>query len=264
MTPRKDNNNVYELEYYKGHPYTTEGKNLYEQCVWYVLGRVGEVLGFPMTYWESMPNCSSNPAWNYMGVRNAKEFLKNTRWEVSSTPKVGSVLVLDGYYGHVAFVEEDLGNGKYGISQYNKNSDRKFHYEEVTLTGIYCYGMKILGYLVLPIKEIERNKGIHQFKVKVDKLNIRVDHSTNSKAIRFAQNGELFNVLDEYDDGTYKWYKSNDGWLATKPEWIEDYPINNDIEKLKQENSDLREKLERYESFINDIYVESENVLRGK
>lgn len=262
MIPRTDNNNIKSLEYYNGHPYTTTDPKLFEQCVWYCLARAGEILGYPITYWDTMPNCSPNPAWNYVGVRHAKYWLKDTRWKVRNTPRVASFLVLDGTYGHVAMVEKNCGNGKWGISQYNKNSDRKFHYEEVDLSGNYCYGMKILGYLELPIKEIERNTSIHQFKVKVDQLNIRVDHSTSTKAIRFAQNGELFNVLDVYE-GDYKWYKTNDGWVATKPEWIEDYPINNDIEKLKQENRELRDKVERYENFIGKISVEVEEVLRS-
>ena len=258
MAPRRTNEGVYTLKFWKDHPYTVEGKTLFEQCVWYVMGRIGERLGYPMTNWEKMPSCSPNPAWNHIGVFDAKNWLKDARWQTSQKPMVDSAIVLDGKYGHVAYIEEDFGNGIFGISQYNKNSDRKFHYEKVDLSGNKLYGMKILGYLVVPVNDVKRDETKHQLRVIVDQLRIRKDNSTNSDIVRISNNGELFNFLDEFNDETYRWCLTDDGWIATKSEWIDEYiPVDNSYQRIEElelvikakdsEIEELKRKIERKE-----------------
>ena len=243
MIPRKANEGINTLPFYNGHPYTANG-SLVGQCTWYAMGRCGELLGYPMNNWADMPQCSPNPCWNYTGVRDAKNWLDNTNWKISQNPVVGSVGVLDGVHGHVFVVEEEIGNGVFGISQYNKNSDKKFHYEEVNLNGSYLYGMKIKGFLIIPMEEIKRDESKWQVQVKVDKLRIRADHSTDSQVIGVCSNGALFNVEEAYNND-YRWLKIGVGWIGTTREWVDEYfPLIEDAQEKEIDvlNAELKER----------------------
>lgn len=253
--PRKSNENIDKLLYWKEHPFNFSGTSLLGQCTWYVLGRVGEILGYPMTNWESMPNCSPNPCWSTYGASHAKLWLKNCLWKVSQKAKVASIGVLDGNMGHVFVVEEEYGNGMFGISQYNKNSDKKFHYEKVDLSKGSVYGMKILGFIEIPVEDTKRDESKWQIQVKVDGLRMREDHSTNADVVGFCINGEIYNVLDVYL-GDFRWLKLDNGcWVATKQEWVDEFiPKTSDdelkeakktIQTLKEMNNTLDKELKK-------------------
>ena len=253
VVKRTTNEGIETSPYWAAHPYNFDlvaRPSLKDQCVWYVLGRMCERLGYPVANWDSdgFRDCSPNPAWDRYGADDAKNFLKKCNWVTSARPRVDSVIVLDGTYGHVAYIEEDLGDGKYGISQYNKLSDRKFHYEVVDLKGASkLYNMMILGYLYLPV--IERDETKHQILFKVDDVRIRSNHDTNSEIVGLCAKGELFDVTEVFEDENYKWMNIGSGWVATTPDWVEEYlPIDihaeckAEIAELKKTISYLKEQ----------------------
>lgn len=240
FTPRKTNEGIDSLLFWTGQPYTLNGKENIGYCTWYVLGRVAEILGYPMNNWKDYPNSCPNKAWNHTGAEDAKHWLEDARWKTSKTPQVCSVIVLDGYRGHVAFIEEDFGDGYFGISQCNKNSDRKFHYEKVSLKGTTLYGMKILGYLIIPYEETKRDETKWQIQIKVNQLRMRANHSTNSDILGLAKNGAFYNIVDVYNDD-YRWLKTEDSaWIATKAEWVDEhFPINDSKDELREANKTI-------------------------
>lgn len=102
------------------HPYIKSDNS--DQCTYFCYYRATEV-GFtkPCHHYSGKP-----------GFGNAKDWpeLINLDWENHYTkndpnyrPVPGDIIVFDGNYGHVAFIEIDLGNDYYQISQFNKDSD---------------------------------------------------------------------------------------------------------------------------------------------
>lgn len=95
------------------------------------------------------------------GFRDAKYWYTDYMHEKGSIPKIGSIAVWDGTYGHVAFVHgfEDLGNGYYNIHVYESNysgrTNAKLYFRDITykvkvgqatISGVG----KLLGFLYHP------------------------------------------------------------------------------------------------------------------
>lgn len=95
------------------------------QCTTYCYNRAIEVNGAAPCWYEG----SGDDGYGY--YTNAKEWLKHYRspYIVKSpdyTPVPGDVVVWDGHYGHVAFVEQVYDDGTALLSQSNMNGDEEY------------------------------------------------------------------------------------------------------------------------------------------
>ena len=122
-------------------PYNWEVDSKY-QCTWYCFYRSLEVGMSPPCYWDRADKLGS--------YTNAKDWLANFRepWEVKSPdylPVPGDIVVYDGNYGHVQFMETDTMYSEYANG--NINSFRNGKLKEY-------YNKNILGYLHFPSKII--------------------------------------------------------------------------------------------------------------
>ena len=118
-TPRKtapDSDNRY---YYSSiNPFYAAG-GLVGQCTWYAFGRAYEILG----EYPNLSRGNANQWYNYN--KNGGYF------DYGSEPRPGAIACYDNApYGHVAVVEE-IVNGVAYVSEFNKNSDKSFHYSVV-------------------------------------------------------------------------------------------------------------------------------------
>lgn len=118
-SPRKtapDSDNRY---YYSNiNPFYAAG-GLVGQCTWYAFGRAYEILG----EYPNLSRGNANQWYNYN--KNGGYF------DYGSEPRPGAIACYDNApYGHVAVVEE-IVNGVAYVSEFNKNSDKSFHYSVV-------------------------------------------------------------------------------------------------------------------------------------
>lgn len=112
------------------------------------------------------------------------------------------------------------------------------------------------------------NSNLEQFKVIVDKINIRQEASELSKDIGEVYNGEVYTILDKVDSDQYIWYKITTnrgltGYVASKKteNWIQLLYDDTDIienveitdEESKEENKNDEYQL-IFECKKDDIY----------
>lgn len=118
------------------------------------------------------------------------------------------------------------------------------HLEITDRNGIYVNPRKYaLGEIVTEYitqsNELDETK--EQFRVMVDKINIREAATVNSLDIGDVYYGELYTILDTIDDGIYTWYcittaQGIHGYVASKngANWVEIYHVTN-----KEDNNDI-------------------------
>lgn len=230
------------------------GTNPYEwnipstyQCTWYAYYRALEVGFSAPCWWDRATHTGS--------YTNAKEWLKNFRdpWEIKGLDYqavAGDIVVYDGQYGHVQFMETDTMFSQYsnGIA----NSFRNGKLEEYS-------GIK-LGYLHYPLNAVlpvERNTSVNQIQTTDISLRIRTKPSLSGEIVGYVQKG-FYNVLDSKEADGYIWYKlAKDRWCANVSTIYlpsEDTDIIKEIERyfnsmkdnvnmLKDENNDLKDKM---------------------
>ena len=253
------------------------------QCTYGVYYRCKE-LGWaaPCHYYSGVP-----------GYGNAKDWPANIepQWEnhyVSKEPNYipvpGDIIVFNGNYGHVAFIEyvENADNNNYRISQWNMNSDAQYT-SDIWHLGDRIYGKKIptgpvlaymhykLNYVIDPVGP---NLAVDQIEVVDSKVYLRSGPGKVNPDLGFAIPGyyNVFSFTDNVVDG-YRWCKVS----IDEPIYIaviEDAAIyhkalNTDteiedlrkiIKQLQDENSSLKLDADGYRSLLKTIRVCTEAV----
>ena len=100
---------------------------------------------------------------------------------------------------------------------------------------------------------VSKNDSINQIEVKINYLNCREE--PNGKILGYTNMG-IYNVLDEKEQGDYKWYQiETSKWIAYDEKWANLFLVDNCeeiIKKLSEENKVLKDKLERIEKIIKE------------
>jgi len=122
-------------EWYKGKPGT--GNNI-GQCTWYACGRSSEIANHNVLNWSDYPNETENPMLYWepdgFGYPHARYWFEYANWEkinadefINNTAsfKEGMILCYTGPYGHLAIIENVVGD-IITITDYNKNNDEAF------------------------------------------------------------------------------------------------------------------------------------------
>lgn len=246
---------------YGTKPYDWYVESVY-QCTWYSYFRCQESdvgLSAPC-YWDRPTRTGS--------YTNAKEWLKNYRepWVVKGPdykPQKYDIVVFDGNYGHVAFIEEVHDNFAI-LSQY-KNGDKKSFSNYQWQIGT-AYTGPLLGYLHYDnIKPVPRDTSVNQVYVSNDRLRIRRQPSLSGDILGYASIG-YYNVLSTKDNDGYTWYKlDNDKYIANVE--TKYYPtkqqdivrvIEDFVDNLTSEVNNLKDNNEEYRNVLNEIHNLSE------
>lgn len=236
-------------------PYNWNTDSKY-QCTWYAYYRALEV-GFSPPCWYDRDSQLGS-------YTNAKEWLANYRepWQVKGLDyqaKAGDIVVYDGEYGHVQFMETDTM-----YSEYSSGNPDSFKNGKL---GDY-YNKNILGYLHFPlntIEPVERNTSVNQIQTTDAELRIRTKPSLDGDVVGYVQLG-YYNVLDTKDADGYTWYKlAKDRWCANVStiylpsddediiKEIERYfnSMKGKIQELNNENESLEKKLKEIHEISN-------------
>lgn len=189
-------------------PYDWNSKYMW-QCVWYV-------------YYRCIENSLPAPCWfegsgshGYGAYTDAKMWIENYRspWIPFSvkdypdyTPRANDIVVYDGQYGHVQFMETDTMYSEY--SNGNPNSFKNGTYERKgNLLGFLHYPNEVLN-------PVARNVNVNQIQTTDTALRIRVVPSLNAEIVGYVQIG-YYNVLETKEADGYTWYKlADDRWCA--------------------------------------------------
>ena len=208
-------------------PWKWEIDSVY-QCTWWVYYRCLSV-GFSPPCWYDGYGDSGIGSYT-----NAKEWIKNIRdpWQAKGldyTPVAGDIIVYDGEYGHVQFMET---NTMY--SEYSSGNPNSFKNGKVS----DYYNKSILGYLHFPLnvlEPVERNTNVNQIQTTDPELRIRTKPSLDGDVVGYVQLG-YYNVLDSKDADGYIWYKlAKDRWCA-----------NISTIYLPSDDADIIKEIERY------------------
>lgn len=206
-------------------PYNWNTESKY-QCTWYAFYRALEV-GYSAPCWYDRETQVGS-------YTNAKDWLSNFRepWQVKGLDykvQAGDIVVYDGEYGHVQFMETDTMYSEY--SNGNENSFKNGKLSEY-------YNKNILGYLHYPlntVEPVERNVNVNQIQTTDTDLRIRTKPSLNGEIVGYVQLG-YYNVLDTKEADGFTWYKlDKDRWCA-----------NVSTIYLPSEDTDIIRELEKY------------------
>lgn len=184
-------------------PYAWGVESVY-QCTWYSYYRALENGMSAPCYWDRATKTGS--------YTNAKDWLENYRepWEVKGvdyTPKAGDILVYDGEYGHVIFMETDVMTSEYRNGDPNSFRNAKLGDFKGDLLGILHYPYE-------PLNPVERNENVAQIETTDDSLRIRTQPSLEAEIVGHVQIG-YYNVLDSKENDGYTWYEiAKDRWCA--------------------------------------------------
>ena len=237
-------------------PYNWNTDTVY-QCVWYA-------------YYRSLENSLPAPCWfdgygknGYGAYTNAKEWLKNYRspWIPFSvdeypnyTPRANDIVVYDGEYGHVQFMETDTMYSEY--SNGNPNSFK---------TGAFTRKPNLLGFLHYPnevINPVARNTSVNQIQTTDTSLRIRTAPSLSAEIVGYVQLG-YYDVLESKSADGYTWYKlAEDRWCANVTtiylpsdeedimKQIEEYfnSMKTKVTEVTKENTKLKDDMKKIEN----------------
>lgn len=176
------------------------------QCTWYAYYRALEAGMTPPCYWDRETRKGS--------YTNAKDWLANFRepWVVKGLdyiPVAGDIVVWNGNYGHVAFIEEMINPSTALISQYKSGKKDSFsNYQWKVGTS---YTGTLLGYLHYDtISPVARNTKVNQVKVNDDSLRVRTNPNLQGTIIGYAPVG-YYNVISSSNADGYTWYQIEKG-----------------------------------------------------
>lgn len=233
-------------------PYNWDSKYLY-QCTWYVFYRALEDGKTAPTYWDRQTRTGS--------YTDAKLWLENYRepWVPMNRdyyPTQGDIVVFDGTYGHVAYIES-ISDGKALLSEYRSGNINSFQTIEWTIGTNYTGAL--LGYLHYDnLKPVARNTSINQVEVKDDLLRIRNKPSLSGYILGHCEVG-FYNVLSLTENDNYTWYevdtnkyianvetkyyptKKENDILTELNEFVDG--LNRSINTLQSDNTDLKQRL---------------------
>ena len=211
------------------------------QCTWFC---------YYEALWHGMSApCYFDRATKTGSYTNAKLWLNEYRepWipitDPSYKPVQGDILVYDGEYGHVIFMETDVLTAEYRNGDPNSFRNAKLGDYKGNLLGV-------LHYPYAPVSTVERNENVNQIETTDEQLRIRTAPSLAAEIVGHVQLG-YYNVLQEKDADGYTWYEiAEDRWCA-----------NITTNYLPAEQNDFVRQLEK---FLNDTKakinaLESEN-----
>ena len=185
-------------------PYDWTTPNIY-QCTWYTFYRCAE-LGLPYPCYQDRANRSGS-------YNNAKTWLANYRepWVVKGLdykPVAHDIVVFDGEYGHVAFIEKV--NGKTALlSQYMSGKADSFSNKEWEIGTSYTG--TLLGYLHLEqVSTEQRNTAVNQVRVTESGLRIRTAPNLSGQIAGHAELNGIYNVYSITGADGYTWYEIAD------------------------------------------------------
>ena len=219
-------------------PYKWNTDSIY-QCTWFAYYRALEVGFSAPCWWDRNTQTGS--------YTNAKEWLSNYRepWEVKGldyVAKAGDIVVYDGTFGHVQFMETDVM-----YSEYANGDPQSFRNGK-----LQDYKGTILGYLHFPLATVEpteRNTSVNQIQTTDAELRIRTKPSLKGEIVGYVQLG-YYDVLDTKQADGYTWYQlAKDRWCA-----------NVSTIYLPSDDTDIIEEIEKYFNSMK----EKINVLSGE
>ena len=213
------------------------------QCTWFCYY---EALWHGMSapcYWDRATKSGS--------YTNAKDWLKEYRepWmpvtDPNYKPVQGDILVYDGEYGHVIFMETDILTAEYRNGDPNSFRNAKLGDFNGKLLGV-------LHYPYQPVNTVERNENANQIETTDESLRIRTEPSLDGEIVGHVQLG-YYNVLDQKENDGYTWYEiSKDRWCADIG--IIYYPVAEDFVKQLEEFLNVtRAKINSLESENEDM-----------
>ena len=185
-------------------PYKWDVESVY-QCTWYGYFRALECGLSAPTWWDRATKTGS--------YTNAKDWLENYRdpWvpiaDPNYTPVAGDILVYDGEYGHIIFMETDVLTSEYRNGGKDSFRNAKIGDYKGVLLGV-------LHYPYQPVNTVERNENADQIETTDEALRIRTEPSLNGEIVGHVQLG-FYNVLDQKEVDGYTWYQiAKDRWCA--------------------------------------------------
>lgn len=227
------------------------------QCTWYCYFRFYQVFGAFPVY--------NNRKLKKEGYNNGKTWLDNYKdatphWfkdEPNIEFKQGDVIVFDGNYGHVAFVEVTDGYDKDHclVSNYNLIAPEAFS-TDVFERGHILYGSpyntgKPIGLLRYEtVTPVDRNENVNQVYVNEPTLRVRLAPNLSGEYYCNCPTG-YFNVLSQSEADNYTWYQIQEGKYIADIGYDNDNKtgvlflpaIDNQLELLQKENKELKETL---------------------
>lgn len=224
-------------------PWRWDVESVY-QCTWFVFYRCLSV-NFSEPCWFDRKTKTGS-------YTNAKEWLENYRdpWEVKGldyVPVAGDIVVYDGQYGHVQFMETDVMYSEYA----NGNPDS---FRNGKLAD---YNGKILGYLHYPyepVQPVARNKDVNQIQTTDNSLRIRTSPSLNGEIVGYVQLG-YYNVLSQKKADGYTWYQiAKDRWCAdVAVTYLPKGDEDDFIEEIRRWADSIVSKARETESTVNEM-----------
>lgn len=199
------------------------------QCTWFC---------YYEALWHGMSApCYFDRATKTGSYTNAKLWLNEYRepWipitEPNYKPVQGDILVYDGEYGHVIFMESDVLTAEYRNGDPNSFRNAKVGDYKGDLLGV-------LHYPYSPVSIVERNENVPQIETTDEQLRIRIKPSLEAEIVGHVQLG-YYNVLSQTEADGYTWYE------IAKDRWCADITTN----YLPSEENDFIKQLEK---FLND------------
>lgn len=211
-----------------------------KQCTWYVYYRAFQVFGYYPCYFNKKEKTK--------GYTNAKEWLKNYRepykaFYFDDNPNIelkdGDILIFDGNYGHVVFIERVDSFDKAFISQYNLKAPLVFSNDEWTRGYIlkgYINTGKPLGILRFENKEVypvKRNEYVNQIYASDNSLRVRLAPNLKGEYYCNIKVG-YYNVLSQSKADDYTWYEIEEGKYCANIGTTYYKAKNEDIDKLNK------------------------------
>lgn len=199
------------------------------------------------------------------GYPEAGNFYKDTILPKGSVLKIGSFACFDN---HVAFIERVNTDGTCLLtdSRYDTNKSLRNDRYWRKMDGIkLVVGKKpnianigkFQGCIYLPISDIRvtRDESKEQILIKEDMVNVRViPNGDLVEAGCYAPMG-IYNVQDIKNDGEFNWYQLDKSCWVRDGEWLTYYPIEeNELQRLKAENKELKKENEILLNIIHDIH----------
>lgn len=185
-------------------PFAWDVPSVY-QCTWFCFY---EALWHGMsapTYFDRASKTGSYP--------NAKLWLNEYRdpWipvtDKDYKPVQGDILVYDGEYGHVIFMETDTLTAEYRNGDPNSFRNAKLGDYKGVLLGVLHYPYET-------IMPVDRNENVPQIETTDESLRIRTAPSLQGEIVGHVKLG-YYNVLQQSEADGYTWYEiATDRWCA--------------------------------------------------
>ena len=229
-----------------------------KQCTWYTFYRAIQVHGYAPCYQDRSKRSGS--------YNNGKTWLDNYRepyvphWfslEPDITIKAGDIIVFDGNYGHVIFIERVDDQNHFFFSDYNRAAPLTFANGTWTrgqiLSGNPLPTGKPLGLLrfeASAVYPVTRNEYVDQIEATDPTLRVRLEPSLDGAYYCMIKKG-FYNVLSitkaskadkAKEEGLECWYEIEEG----------KYCANITTNYLPASSSDIVEELKKCLAVLND------------